>query len=428
MPTPGGARGVSPRESTQPRVVAVIPARGGSKGVPGKNLRRVAGRSLVQRAVEACVAATSIEVTYVSTDDAKIAQAARAAGAEVVERPADLSGDTASSESALLHALDQLTADGTEPEIIVFVQCTSPFIAPGDLDRAVGMVADGHADSVFAAVATYEFLWRSGPDGQASGINHDPAYRPRRQEREPHFRETGAFYVMSVPGFRAARHRFFGRTAVVPVAELSAVEIDHDHDLALASALAAAIDPRARVDVDVVVTDFDGVHTDDSAIVDEDGYEAVRVSRADGLGVERLRKAGVPILILSKETNRVVRARAAKLGVEVRHGIEGKAEVVREWLRQQDIPPERAAYLGNDINDLGPMELVGWPVAVADAHPAVRRAARLVLSHSGGHGAVRELCDLVLEAREHAAAGSGSTTTAEPPVGDVDALAPSVTR
>jgi YrbI family 3-deoxy-D-manno-octulosonate 8-phosphate phosphatase len=411
-----------------PRVVAVIPARGGSKGVPGKNLRRVAGRSLVQRAVDACVAATSIDATYVSTDHAGIAEAARGAGAEVIERPADISGDAASSESAVLHALDQLAADGREPEVVVFVQCTSPFIAPGDLDRAVNMVVEGQADSVFAAVPTYEFLWRSGPDGLASGINHDPAYRPRRQEREPHFRETGAFYVMSVAGFRAARHRFFGRTSVVQVPELSAVEIDHDHDLILASALAAAIDPRVRVDVDVVVTDFDGVHTDDAAIVDEDGYEAVRVSRADGLGVERLRKAGVPILILSKETNRVVRARAAKLGVEVRHGIEGKTDVVRDWLRRQEIAPERAAYLGNDINDLGPMELVGWPVAVADAHPAVRRAARLVLSHRGGHGAVRELCDLVLEARESATAGSGSTTTAEPPAGGADALASSGSR
>ncbi|HEV2929529.1 MAG TPA: acylneuraminate cytidylyltransferase, partial [Propionibacteriaceae bacterium] len=325
-----------------PRVVAIIPARGGSKGVPGKNLRRVAGRSLVQRAVDACVAATSIDAAYVSTDDAGIAEAARGAGAAVIERPADLAGDTASSESALLHALDRLAAEGAEPEIVVFVQCTSPFIAPGDLDRAVGMIAGGRADSVFAAVATYEFLWRSGPDGQASGINHDAAYRPRRQDREPHFRETGAFYAMSVAGFRAAQHRFFGRTAVVEVPELTAVEIDHAHDLTLASALAAAIDPRVRVDVDVVVTDFDGVHTDDSAIVNEDGYEAVRVSRADGLGMERLRKAGIPILILSKETNKVVRARAAKLRVDVLHGIDGKAEAIRDWLRQQGVAPERA--------------------------------------------------------------------------------------
>jgi N-acylneuraminate cytidylyltransferase len=411
-----------------PRVVAVVPARGGSKGVPGKNLRRVAGRSLVQRAVDACVAAAAIDATYVSTDDAGIAEAARVAGAKVIERPADLSGDTASSESALLHALDQLAADGAEPEIVVFVQCTSPFIAPADLDRAVGMVAGGQADSVFAAVATYEFLWWSGPDGQASGINHDAAYRPRRQDREPHFRETGAFYVMSVAGFRTARHRFFGRTAVVEVPELTAVEIDNEHDLTLASALAAAIDPRVRVDVDVVVTDFDGVHTDDSATVDEDGYEAVRVSRADGLGVERLRKAGVPILILSKETNRVVRARATKLQVDVLHGIDGKAEVVLDWLSRQGVAPERAAYLGNDINDLGPMELVGWPVAVADAHPVVRRAARLVLSHSGGHGAVRELCDLVLEAREPATAVSGPTEMAEPPAEAADAPAPTAAR
>ena len=83
-------------------------------------------------------------------------------------------------KSAVLHALDQLATDGAEPEIVVFVQCTSPFIAPADLDRAVGMVAGGQADSAFAAVATYEFLWRSGPDGQATGINHDAAYRPRR--------------------------------------------------------------------------------------------------------------------------------------------------------------------------------------------------------------------------------------------------------
>ena len=411
-----------------PRVVAVIPARGGSKGVPGKNLRRVAGRSLVERAVDACLAAQAIDVVYVSTDDAGIADAARAAGAEVVDRPADLSGDTASSESALLHALDTLAAAGGNPEVVVFVQCTSPFLDPDHLDEAVRRIAEGEADAVFAAVPTYEFLWRSGPDGQAFGINHDAAYRPRRQDREPHFRETGAFYAMSVAGFREARHRFFGRTQIVPVTELSAVEIDNEHDLVLASALAPALDRRIGVDVDVVITDFDGVHTDDAALVDEDGHESVRVSRSDGLGVERLRKAGVPILILSKETNRVVRARAAKLGVEVLHGIEAKAEVVRDWLQRQEVDPARAAYLGNDINDLGPMALVGWPLAVADAHPEVQRAARRVLGQRGGHGAVRELCDLVLETRAPATAEPGSTSPAAPPAGAGGAPGSSASR
>ena len=86
-------------------------------------------------------------------------------------------------------------------------------------------------------------------------------------------------------------------------------------------------------------------------------------------------------------------------GVEVAHGIDDKRPVVCDWLAAHAIPMDRAAYLGNDINDLGPMGVVGWPVAVADAHPAVRQAARLVLARPGGHGAVRELCDLVIEHR-----------------------------
>ncbi len=266
---------------------------------------------------------------------------------------------------------------------------------------------------MFSAVPTYEFLWRASGDGLVSGQNHDAARRPRRQDREPDYRETGAFYVLDAPGFRAARHRFFGRTAVVQVAELTAVEIDHEEDLILAQALAATLDQPSAVDVDVLITDFDGVHTDDAAYVDQSGRESVRVSRSDGLGIERLRQAGVAVLIVSKETNPVVRVRAAKLGVEVLHGVEHKAEVVRDWLAAKGIPAGRAGYLGNDLNDLGPMALVAWPVAVADAQPAVRSAARLVLSRAGGHGAVRELCELILlhraaatTAAPEAAAGS----------------------
>ena len=383
-----------------PRVIAIIPARGGSKGVPGKNLRRVGGRTLVERAVDACRAARLVDEVYVSTDAAEIAAAGEAAGGKVIMRPAELSDDTASSESALLHALHQLSLLGEQPEVLVFVQCTSPFIAPDDLDRGVELIIHDRADSVFSAVATYDFLWRAGDDfGLVTGQNHDPAVRSRRQERKPDFRETGAFYVMSAAGFMTSQHRFFGRTAVVQVPELTAVDVDQLHDLTLAGVLAQVIESSHEVDVDAVITDFDGVHTDDSATVAEDGRESVRVSRADGLGVERLRSVGIPLLIVSKEINRVVQARAAKLGVEVRYGVEDKRQVVGEWLAARHIKCDRAAYLGNDLNDLGPMGLVGWPVAVADAHPAVRQAARVVLARSGGHGAVRELCELVVEHR-----------------------------
>ena len=230
---------------------------------------------------------------------------------------------------------------------MVFVQCTSPFIDPADLDRGVRLVADGEADSVFAGVETYEFLWRGllgrGPVELVDGQNHDRSHRPRRQDRIPDYRETGAFYVHGGPGFRAARHRFFGRTAVVPVPPLTAVEIDTLDDVAVAAALAPVLDPmldpEPLLDVDAVITDFDGVHTDDTA-------SGRPERRGDGPGQPQRRPRawndcaapGCPLLIVSKETNPVVRARAAKLGVEVLHGVEHKAEVVRDWLRSQRHP------------------------------------------------------------------------------------------
>ncbi len=385
------------------RTVAVIPARGGSKGVPGKNLRRVGGVTLVERAVRACRAAQHIDQVYVSTDNADIAYTAEMAGAEAIIRPVALAGDTATSESALRHALEQLEQLGATPEVLVFVQATSPFIDPVTLDRGVEMVVAGEADTCFAALPTHEFLWRSATDDDrllVTGQNHDHRFRPRRQDVRPDFRETGAFYVMSIPGFREHHHRFFGRIAPVAVSAATAIDVDTAEDLVLANALAVVTDsPVADIDVDVVFTDFDGVHTDDTAGVDQRGQESVRVSRADGLGIQRLRAAGVPMVIVSKETNPVVSARAAKLRIEAFQGIDDKVRCVREWLERHHIPAARAAYVGNDINDAAPMNLVGWPIAVADARPEVVRLARLHLRCRGGGGAVRELCDLLVAQR-----------------------------
>ena len=240
-------------------VLAVVPARAGSKGIPGKNLRPVAGRSLVRRAVEAARAASRIDDVVVSTDGDAIATEAIAAGARVVRRPPELAGDEASSESALLHVLDELAAAGESPEVLVFLQATSPFIDPDDLDAAVSRVLDGHADSVFAAAPSHAFLWRIDADGAAVAVNHDAAVRPRRQDREPEYRETGAFYVFRADAFRSHRHRFHGRVELAVVDARGAIDVDEPEDLALASAIAARIDhevaertrieaPRAHAD------------------------------------------------------------------------------------------------------------------------------------------------------------------------------------
>ncbi|MFD5214167.1 cytidylyltransferase domain-containing protein [Microbacterium sp. NPDC058345] len=377
--------------------VAIIPARGGSKGVPGKNLRRVGGVPLIERAVRAASAASGVDLVVVSTDDAAIASVAEAAGARVVARPAEIAGDTASSESALLHALDALEADGVEVGVVVFVQATSPFLPSAGIAEAVAHIAEGRFDSVFSAHETYGFLWCRDGEGRADALNHDAARRPRRQEREPHYLETGAFYAFSAAGFRRFQHRFFGLVGIVEVPESSAIEIDDEHQLCLAGAIAPLFAAEeGRIAAAALVTDFDGVHTDDTATVDSEGRESVRVSREDGMGVSRLRRAGIPMLVLSTEQNPVVARRAEKLRVPVLHGIDDKAAALAAWASENGIPLADIAYVGNDVNDLGALDLVGWPIAVANAHPAVKAAARVVLARRGGEGAVREVIERML--------------------------------
>lgn len=376
---------------------AIIPARGGSKGIPGKNLMLVGGLTLVERAIRASQLAMSVDTVVVSTDDESIAEVAAAAGARIVHRPAELAGDQASSESALLHTLDVLASQGDEPARTVFLQCTSPFTEPEDIDRTVGLL-DLH-DCAFTAARSHRFLWRKGASASAVGVNHSEAQRLPRQQLDPEWVETGAVYAMRTAGFRATGHRFFGRIGICEVPASRSMEIDEPEDLDLARHI-AALRPStplmdALIGLSAVVFDFDGVMTDDRVIVDQDGTESVICSRSDGMGVEMLRRAGLSLLILSKETNPVVAARAQKLDVEAIQGCNNKAERLERWSHEKGIPLDRCAYLGNDINDLECMSLVRVAVAPADAHPRARAAADLVLNRDGGRGAVREFAELL---------------------------------
>ncbi|MHC0431167.1 cytidylyltransferase domain-containing protein [Streptomyces sp. O3] len=395
------------------RVLAVIPARGGSKGVPGKNLAPVAGVPLVVRAVRECRATRLVTDVVVSTDDAAIADAARDAGAETVRRPAAIAGDTATSEAAVLHAIDaHETLHGGRVDVVLLVQCTSPFLAREDVDAVAAAVTEGGADTAVTVAPFHGFVWRDG-DGDAGaapadggyGVNHDKSHRPRRQDRPQDLLETGAAYAMTAEGFRTHRHRFFGRTELVRTDPARVLEIDDPHDLARARALAPLLDradgeaPRrlpTRDDVDAVVIDFDGTQTDDRVLIDSEGRELVAVHRGDGLGIAALRGDGLKMLILSTEQNPVVAARARKLRIPVLHGIDRKDLALKQWCEEQGIAPERVLYVGNDVNDLPCFGLAGWPVAVASAHDVVRDAARAVTASAGGDGAIREIASWIL--------------------------------
>jgi N-acylneuraminate cytidylyltransferase len=210
--------------------LAVIAARGGSKGLPGKNLRQVGGVPLIGRAVDAAVQARSIGTVVVSTDDGEIAAVAAQHGAEIVWRPRELATDTATSESAWLHVLE-----GYETDILVALQCTSPFIEPEDIDGSVALVEQG-ADCVFTVAPTHVSVWEVGPFGPACR-NLDAFTRPPRQDRLQYV-ETGAVYAMRTDGFRKTGRRFFGRMAMYVMPRERAVEIDDEHDLRVANALA----------------------------------------------------------------------------------------------------------------------------------------------------------------------------------------------
>jgi len=149
--------------------------------------------------------------------------------------------------------------------------------------------------------------------------------------------------------------------------------------------------------VRAVVFDFDGVMTDNRVVVRQDGEESVVCNRGDGWGVSRLLEEGLSVLVLSSETNRVVAARCRKLGIECVQGFRQKLSPLQEWLQKYKLDAESVVYVGNDENDKPCLEYVGCGIVVRDAHPSVIPSADIVLDQCGGHGAVREVCDLILQ-------------------------------
>jgi len=152
-------------------------------------------------------------------------------------------------------------------------------------------------------------------------------------------------------------------------------------------------------EVKLIVYDFDGVMTDNRVIVDETGRESVVVNRADGLAVSLIKRMGIEQLILSMEKNPVVLRRAEKLGLLCLNGLDNKKETLIQYLRRAKIDRKKVVYIGNDLNDLEVMEYVGYPVAPADAAPAVRKIARTVTEANGGDGVIREFWDILSQYR-----------------------------
>ncbi len=385
------------------RILCIIPARGGSKRLPGKNIEPLAGKPLIAYSIEHALGSERVHKTVVSTDDDDIARISEKFGAEVIRRPADISADTATSEMELEHALSEVRAGGMDPDLIVFLQCTSPLRRADDIDRAVEKLEEERADSLLSATKNERFLWRM-KDGSGTPINYDYRKRMRDQDHPEEYQENGSIYLFKPGLLLEGKNRLGGRIAIHRMDYWSSFQVDDPEDFDLLewvmarsshTLLGQALPKRVRL----IVCDFDGVITDNRVTVSEDGKESVACSRSDGMGISMLRDAGIEVMVLSKERNPVVEARCRKLGIESIQAVDEKASVLRLISADKKVPLEEIVYVGNDINDAECLKLAGCGIVVSDAHRSVRPFASAILRSSGGSGALREICDALL-ARE----------------------------
>ncbi len=400
--------------------LALIPARGGSKGIPRKNIRSFAGYPLVAWSIAAGKQSKMVARVIVSTDDQEIAAIANQFGAETpFLRPAELAQDKTTDLPVFEHALKWLEEkEGYKPDVVVQLRPTSPIRPVGCVDNAIKILLDHNdADCVRGVVPAGQNphkMWRISYENepmipllQVDGIKEP--YNAPRQILPPIYWQTGHIDAIRTSTILQKGSMTGERIYPLIIDPRYTVDIDNLSDWAkyeavvYSGALEMVSPGRKRrpmpETIKMIITDFDGVITDGRVWTDENGRETVAASRSDSMRVRQLRERGIEVMILSSEVNNVVKARAEKMGVEAIHGLglHEKGEALKKFLAEKNLDPAQIIYIGNDFNDLPCFEIAGWAVAVADAYPDVIRAADHVLSRPGGYGAVRELCDLVLK-------------------------------
>ncbi|MCE7861331.1 MAG: acylneuraminate cytidylyltransferase [Chloroflexi bacterium CFX2] len=400
-------------------ILAIIPARGGSKGIPRKNIRPFAGYPLIAWSIAAAKQSSLVTRIIVSTDDEEIASVAREWGAETpFLRPAELAQDKTTDLPVFEHALKWLEEiEGYHPDVVVQLRPTSPIRPRTMVDEAVNVLLNHEdADCVRGVVPAAQNpfkMWRfNGEEKPLSQLLEVPGisepYNAPRQVLPPVYWQTG--HIDAIRASTIVNKKSLTGDIVYPLVidPKFTVDIDTLADWAKYEAViygglevVSPGNPRRRMPerVKMILCDFDGVVTDNLVLTDENGKETVSASRSDSMHIKTLREKGVEVMILSSEPNPVVLARAKKMGVEAIHGIgmQDKGRVMREVLEQKKVRAGEVIYIGNDLNDLPCFEIAGWSVAVADAYPEVLRAADHVLTKPGGRGAVRELCEMVLK-------------------------------
>lgn len=386
------------------KTVAFIPVRGGSKSIPLKNIKLMAGKPLVQWTIEAALQCNQIERVYVSTDSHEIREVIENMNFDkvsVIFRSKETATDTAPSESALIEF-----AMNYDFENIVFIQATSPMLTGDDLDHGLEKFYTEQYDSLISVVRQKRFIWQE-EGNTVVPVNYDFMRRPRRQDFQGYLVENGAFYITKKDLLLKNKCRISGQIGCYEMPEETYYEIDELADWTIVESLLSRRSENSPLDrklskVQMLITDCDGVLTDGGMYYSERGDELKKFNTKDGMGLKLLQDNGIITAIITGEDVQIVRNRAKKMQVnEVFCGIKNKKVTLEKLLEKYNLSHDQVAYIGDDLNDLEIMQSVGVSFSVPDGMESVKKIADYVTTRKGGDGAVREVADLILASKRN---------------------------
>ena len=377
--------------------IALIPLRKNSKGIPGKNKKKMVGRPLFSWVLAEAVF-SDLDKVYVFTDDLEIIAYIEKEyhwTNKVIPllRNEENASDTASTESTMLEFSEKIKADY---DVLCLLQATSPLTLATDINSALDKIAAESYDSVLSVVKTHRFIW--GTDGKP--LNYDVFNRPRRQDFEGLHIENGAVYATTKKAFLETKNRVSGNIALLEMPEETLMEIDSLSDWNIVEQLLMDRQKKMKANqrIDYLVLDVDGVFTDGCVYFDENGEMAKKFDMRDGMGLEILRQNQVEVVVMTSENSKLVGQRMKKLQLEqVFLGVKDKYAFLMEFLKNKNASFTQVAYVGDDVNDLTNICSVGWSFAPANATNIVKTHADLVLSHDSGAGAIREVSEIIMK-------------------------------
>ncbi|MDH4027464.1 MAG: acylneuraminate cytidylyltransferase [Nitrospirota bacterium] len=388
-------------------IAALIPLRGGSKSVPHKNIKYIAGKPLCMWVIEEAIRSRLIDKVYVTTDSKQIRDTindrilSSSSKLEIIGRSAGTATDTAPTEKVMLEFAGEHSF-----EHICLLQATSPLISAGDIDGAINKYFRQKADSLLTVVRQKRFIWSEDKKGIAKPVNYNFLKRPRRQDFDGFLIENGAMYITSRERLLKTFCRISGKIALYEMPEYTYYELDEPDDFLIIERLLEArkeqpasmsLSNKLRK-IKLLALDVDGVLTDGSMYYSPEGEALKRFSTYDGMGIELLRKNGIEAAIITKEKSAFSRKRAEKLMIKhVFTGVNEKKECLLKLAKELKLKTDEIAYMGDDVNDIEVLKTVGFSACPKNALEKVKAAVDHICSKQGGSGAVREVCDMILE-------------------------------